>query len=76
MRKLSKIFKLKVKKIIPTNCPNQKCKSKNIIGRSMVIGMAYINLKTMDVDELGDDFEICDGENLSYRCFECENEWD
>jgi 3-isopropylmalate dehydratase small subunit len=60
--------------IIPTQCP--KCKSNNIIGRTMVIGMAYVNLEIMNVDELGDDFEVCDKDNLLYRCFECENDWE
>jgi len=64
------------KPIIPTQCPNPKCKSSNIIGRGMVIGMAYINLETMETDELGDDFEICDKDNLRYRCFDCEWDWD
>ena len=61
-------------KTIPTQCP--KCKSSNIIGRGMTMGMAYINLETFDVDELGDDFEVCDKENLSYRCFDCEWDWE
>jgi len=64
------------KPIIPTQCPNPKCKSSNIIGRGMVIGMAYINLETMNVDELGDDFEVCDKDNLRYRCFNCEWDWE
>ena len=63
-------------KIIPNQCPNPKCKSSNIIGRGMVIGMAYINLETMNVDELGDDFEVCDKDNLMYRCFNCEWDWE
>lgn len=62
------------KKIHPKQCP--KCKSKNIIGRGLVIGYAYINLENINVDELGDDFEILDEENLRYRCFSCGNEWD
>jgi len=62
--------------IIPTRCPNSKCKSKNIIGRGLVIGMAYVNLKTMDVDELGDDFEILDKDNLKFRCFDCDHDWE
>ena len=62
------------KVIIPTRCP--KCQSKNIIGRGLVIGMAYINLKTMNVDELGDDFEILDKDNLKFRCFDCEWDWE
>jgi len=63
-------------KIIPNQYP--KCKSipSNIIGRGMVIGMAYINLETMNVDELGDDFEVCDKDNLRYRCFNCEWDWE
>ena len=63
-------------KIIPTQCPNPKCKSSNIIGRALVIGMAYISLETMNVDELGDDFEVCDKDNLMYRCFDCGKEWE
>ena len=66
--------KEKPKHTHPTNCP--KCKSKNIIGRGLVIGYAYINLETMQVDELGDDFEIYDRDNLSYRCFNCEWDWE
>jgi len=62
--------------IIPTRCPNLKCGSKNIIGRGLVIGMAYINLKTMNVDELGDDFEILDKDNLKFRCFDCGEDWE
>ena len=61
-------------KIIPTQCP--KCKSSNIIGRGLVFGHAYINLKTMETDELGDYFEIYDKDNLRYRCFDCSNEWE
>ena len=61
-------------KIIPTQCP--KCKSSNIIGKGMVIGMAYINLETMNVDELGDDFEVCDKDNLRFECFECRWDWE
>jgi len=64
------------KPIIPTQCPNPKCRSSNIIGKGMVIGMAYINLETMNVDELGDDFEVCDKDNLMYRCFDCGKEWE
>ena len=61
-------------KIIPNQCP--KCQSENIIGRGMVIGHAYINLKTMETDELGDDFEICDKDNLRFMCFDCEWDWE
>lgn len=64
-----------VSKIIhPKQCP--LCKSTNIIGRGIVIGYAYINLDNMQVDEFGDDFEICDEENLEYRCFVCDNDWE
>ncbi len=59
----------------PKYCP--KCKSKNIIGHGLVVGYAYINLENMKVDELGDDFEVCnENENdMSYKCFDCEHEW-
>jgi len=60
--------------IIPTRCV--KCQSKNIIGRGLVIGYAYINLRNMNVDELGDDFEVWDRDNLRYRCFDCKWEWE
>jgi len=30
----------------------------------------------MQVDELGDDFEILDRDNLKFRCFDCGNDWE
>lgn len=75
MNKPSIGIKTKEVKIIhPTQCP--KCKSNNIIGGGMVIGRAFINLSTMKVDELGDDFEIYDEENLRYLCFNCNYDWE
>ena len=65
---------LESKTIIPAQCP--KCQSRNIIGRGLVIGYAHINLKTMEVDELGDDFEVCDKDNLRFECFECRWDWE
>ena len=84
MRKLGEMLKIRssssikvskeVKKIIPKRCI--KCNSKNIIGHGLVIGMAKINLDTLEVDECGDDFEICDEDNLRYECWDCGREWE
>jgi len=84
MRKLGEMLRVRsmksikeskeVKKIIPNRCI--KCNSENIIGHGLVIGMAKINLDTLEVDECGDDFEICDEENLRYECWDCGREWE
>jgi|GEM_PF-7026591 len=84
LRKLGDVLKIRskssireskeVKKIIPKRCI--KCNSENIIGHGLVIGMAKINLDTLEVDECGDEFEIYDEENLEYRCGDCDFSWE
>lgn len=61
--------------IHPKQCP--KCKSKDIMGKGLVIGYGWINLDDMNVDE-ADDFEIYDDENLEYICQEdgCGYSWE
>jgi len=79
MRKPEIGLKLKSEIIKPSTLKRcTKCKSLNVVGYGTIIGHGWINLGDMSVEDTccADEFEVYDGENLSYECRDCDHEWE